>query len=99
MTPPKEYFTRCKPGQGQQVGAEWFRFINKDSLSMALNDGVIDGDSNERERIEELQDEVRSLENCNADLRSSLESKNEEIERLEEQVAELEQQLAEAQKK
>lgn len=76
MTPPIEYFRRCDAGTpgAQCVGFEWFAWVDQDSLSLALNDGMFDKTlaeqledaeavlSGSKEKIQELEKRVEELE-------------------------------------
>lgn len=84
MTPPIEYFRRCDAGTpgAQRVGFEWFAWVDQDSLSRALNDGMF-----------ELVDKTlaEQLEDAEAVLSGS----KEKIQELEKRVEELEKKLEE----
>lgn len=77
MTPPAEYFVRCdasEPG-AQRIGFEYYRFIDGDSLDLALTDGYFEEQEDFLDALNEKEGRILELEARIDELEAELEEK------------------------
>ena len=89
----RDYFTICEPGQGQRVGADWYQFSDKDSLSRMINDGLLGKDQGDDDsdcsECASKDSEISSLEDSLSLAEDDLSEANKTIARLEREMSQL----------